>query len=131
MAALPPGCEYFGYRELEEATGGWARSNIIGDGGFGRVYRGRLRSGRLIAAKRLDRHGLQARMHAAQLPAAFPMEPPLAAMQPPALHAAPIVPLLGRSCKHNSGLLTRPRAGLNMRCMHHPACVCMHGWHTY
>ena len=60
-AALPPGCQYFSYRELEDATGGWARSNIIGDGGFGRVYRGCLRSGRLVAVKRLDRHGMQAR----------------------------------------------------------------------
>lgn len=56
---LPVGCKYFTYRELEEATGDWAQSNVIGDGGFGRVYKGRLHNGLLIAAKRLDRHGLQ------------------------------------------------------------------------
>ncbi|BDA45744.1 probable receptor-like cytoplasmic kinase 185 at N-terminal half [Coccomyxa sp. Obi] len=56
---LPLGCKYFTYRELEEATNDWAQSNVIGDGGFGRVYKGRLRNGLLIAAKRLDRHGLQ------------------------------------------------------------------------
>lgn len=57
--ALPEGCKYFTYRELEEATQGWARSAIIGDGGFGRVYKGQLRGGEKIAAKRLDRHGMQ------------------------------------------------------------------------
>ncbi|CAL8470674.1 g10216 [Coccomyxa elongata] len=56
---LPVGCKYFTYRELEEATNDWAQTNVIGDGGFGRVYKGRLRNGLLIAAKRLDRHGLQ------------------------------------------------------------------------
>ena len=58
-APLPEGCKYFSYRELEEATQGWARSAVIGDGGFGRVYKGQLRSGQKIAAKRLDRHGMQ------------------------------------------------------------------------
>ena len=68
-AALPEDCRYFSYRELEEATQGWARSAVIGDGGFGRVYKGRLRSGEQIAAKRLDRHGMQV------LPPTLPIGP--------------------------------------------------------
>ena len=57
----PLSCRYFTYRELEAASQNWSASHIIGDGGFGRVYRGSLSSGKPIAIKRLDRHGLQVR----------------------------------------------------------------------
>ena len=55
----PLSCRYFTYRELEIASQNWSAACIIGDGGFGRVYKGTLSSGRQIAIKRLDRHGLQ------------------------------------------------------------------------
>lgn len=55
----PLSCRYFTYRELEVASQNWSAACIIGDGGFGRVYKGTLSSGRQIAIKRLDRHGLQ------------------------------------------------------------------------
>ena len=57
----PLSCRYFTYRELEAASQNWSASHIIGDGGFGRVYRGSLSNGKPIAIKRLDRHGLQVR----------------------------------------------------------------------
>ena len=55
----PLSCRYFTYRELDAASQNWSASHIIGDGGFGRVYRGSLSNGKPIAIKRLDRHGLQ------------------------------------------------------------------------
>ena len=58
----PLSCRYFTYRELEAASQSWSAACIIGDGGFGRVYCGTLLSGRRIAIKRLDRHGLQVSM---------------------------------------------------------------------
>lgn len=59
----PLSCRYFAYRELEAASQSWSAACIIGDGGFGRVYRGTLYSGAQIAIKRLDRHGLQVCAH--------------------------------------------------------------------
>ena len=56
---LPPGCRRFTYRDLQNATGDFAENAGIGDGGFGRVYRGTLEDGRAVAIKRLDRLGLQ------------------------------------------------------------------------
>ncbi|XP_072993955.1 LEAF RUST 10 DISEASE-RESISTANCEUS RECEPTOR-LIKE PROTEIN KINASE-like 1.2 [Typha latifolia] len=43
----------FSYDELEEATDGFHASKELGDGGFGTVYRGKLRDGRTVAVKRL------------------------------------------------------------------------------
>lgn len=56
---LPLGCKRFSYRELQHATGNFAENAIIGEGGFGRVYRGTLDDGRAVAIKCLDRLGLQ------------------------------------------------------------------------
>ena len=56
---LPPGCKRFTYRDLQNATGNFAENAIIGEGGFGRVYRGALDDGRAVAIKCLDRLGLQ------------------------------------------------------------------------
>ncbi|KAL6596278.1 hypothetical protein ACP70R_047642 [Stipagrostis hirtigluma subsp. patula] len=43
----------FGLRELQAATDGFSAKNILGKGGFGNVYRGRLPDGTVVAVKRL------------------------------------------------------------------------------
>ncbi|XP_052191589.1 somatic embryogenesis receptor kinase 2-like isoform X2 [Diospyros lotus] len=43
----------FSLRELHVATDGFSNKNILGRGGFGKVYRGRLADGSLVAVKRL------------------------------------------------------------------------------
>ena len=52
-------CHMYRYNELQAATNNFNSSNIIGEGGFGRVYKGQLANGTVVAVKRLDRHGLQ------------------------------------------------------------------------
>lgn len=47
------GVQVFTYEELEEATDNFDSSKELGDGGFGRVYYGKLRDGRVVAVKRL------------------------------------------------------------------------------
>ena len=44
----------FGLRELQAATDGFAARHILGKGGFGNVYRGRLADGTTVAVKRLN-----------------------------------------------------------------------------
>ncbi|KAK1297785.1 putative serine/threonine-protein kinase [Acorus calamus] len=43
----------FSYKELQEATDNFNASRELGDGGFGTVYQGKLRDGRIVAVKRL------------------------------------------------------------------------------
>ncbi|KAJ4765472.1 Protein kinase family protein [Rhynchospora pubera] len=45
--------QIFSYEELKEATNGFSPLKELGDGGFGAVYKGKLRDGRIIAVKRL------------------------------------------------------------------------------
>ena len=51
----------FSHQELHQASAGFSTANIVGEGGFGNVYRGQLPDGANIAIKRLDRCGLQVR----------------------------------------------------------------------
>lgn len=53
------GLQLFTYKHLHSATGGFTKSNLIGHGGFGLVYRGVLQNGRKIAVKVMDRAGKQ------------------------------------------------------------------------
>ncbi|XP_022682659.1 serine/threonine-protein kinase PBL27-like [Setaria italica] len=49
----------FTYGELAAATDNFQAECLLGEGGFGRVYRGRLESGQVVAVKQLDREGAQ------------------------------------------------------------------------
>ncbi|KAK4842358.1 hypothetical protein QYF36_020070 [Acer negundo] len=50
----------FTFRELAAATKNFRPESFLGEGGFGRVYKGRLEStGQVVAVKQLDRNGLQ------------------------------------------------------------------------
>ncbi|CAI0381366.1 unnamed protein product [Linum tenue] len=50
----------FTFRELAAATKNFRPESFLGEGGFGRVYKGRLETtGQVVAVKQLDRNGLQ------------------------------------------------------------------------
>ena len=44
---------HFSYQELAEITQGFARHNVLGEGGFGCVYKGTLHDGKVVAVKQL------------------------------------------------------------------------------
>ncbi|KAI9111568.1 hypothetical protein K1719_017258 [Acacia pycnantha] len=48
------GSSVYTLKEMEEATGSFSENNLLGKGGFGRVYRGTLRSGEVVAIKKMD-----------------------------------------------------------------------------
>eukprot|EP00271_Cylindrocystis_brebissonii_P008392 TRINITY_DN2261_c0_g1_i1.p1 TRINITY_DN2261_c0_g1~~TRINITY_DN2261_c0_g1_i1.p1 ORF type:complete len:637 (+),score=137.37 TRINITY_DN2261_c0_g1_i1:794-2704(+) len=57
---VPVAAKTFEFHELERATKNFSHSNFVGEGGFGRVYKGKLEStGQIVAVKQLDRNGLQ------------------------------------------------------------------------
>ncbi|XP_034597175.2 probable serine/threonine-protein kinase PBL23 [Setaria viridis] len=48
------------FSQLDAATSGFSEKNLLGEGGFGRVYKGRLEDTKeVIAVKQLDRDGFQ------------------------------------------------------------------------
>ncbi|KAL6657393.1 hypothetical protein ACP70R_005173 [Stipagrostis hirtigluma subsp. patula] len=51
--------QIFTFRELAIATRNFRRDCLLGEGGFGRVYKGRMENGQVIAVKQLDRNGFQ------------------------------------------------------------------------
>ncbi|XP_072963167.1 probable serine/threonine-protein kinase PBL21 [Typha angustifolia] len=53
------GARSFTFRDLAVATQNFKDTNLIGEGGFGRVFKGRLDSGQVVAVKQLNRDGLQ------------------------------------------------------------------------
>ncbi|KAI4364627.1 hypothetical protein MLD38_020692 [Melastoma candidum] len=58
QASIPS--KYYNFRELASATKNFRQECLLGEGGFGRVYKGTLPgTGQVVAVKQLDRHGLQ------------------------------------------------------------------------
>lgn len=49
----------FTFRQLATATKNFRQECLVGEGGFGRVYKGRIEDNRLVAVKKLSRNGLQ------------------------------------------------------------------------
>ncbi|XP_073287261.1 probable serine/threonine-protein kinase PBL21 [Primulina huaijiensis] len=49
----------FAFKELAAATQNFREANLIGEGGFGSVYKGRLESSMIVAVKQLNLDGLQ------------------------------------------------------------------------
>ncbi|XP_013592385.1 PREDICTED: proline-rich receptor-like protein kinase PERK13 [Brassica oleracea var. oleracea] len=52
-AVMGSGQTHFTYEELMDITEGFAQRNILGEGGFGCVYKGKLNDGKLVAVKQL------------------------------------------------------------------------------
>ncbi|BBN18130.1 hypothetical protein MPTK1_8g00010 [Marchantia polymorpha subsp. ruderalis] len=53
------GVQAYTYKEMEKATDGFSDSNQVGRGGYGKVYRGKLEDGTIVAIKKAEEAALQ------------------------------------------------------------------------
>ncbi|XP_004509857.1 probable serine/threonine-protein kinase PBL28 [Cicer arietinum] len=53
------GSSVFTLKEMEDATCSFSDDNLVGKGGFGRVYRGILKSGQVVAVKKMELLGIK------------------------------------------------------------------------
>ncbi|XVE89718.1 hypothetical protein DITRI_Ditri20bG0018100 [Diplodiscus trichospermus] len=113
---VPPsrhrGVQVFTYKELELATDNFSEVNVIGNGGFGVVYKGVLPDGTVAAIKRLHRDGKQGER-------AFRMEVDLMSR----LNSPYLVELLGYCADQHHRLLMfefMPNGTLQQH-LHHPS----------
>ncbi|XVF06144.1 hypothetical protein REPUB_Repub06bG0022200 [Reevesia pubescens] len=106
------GVQVFTYKELELATDNFSEVNVIGNGGFGVVYKGVLTDGTVAAIKRLHREGKQGER-------AFRMEVDLLSR----LNSPYLVELLGYCADQHHRLLIfefMPNGTLQQH-LHHPS----------
>ncbi|KAG6542360.1 hypothetical protein Mapa_016188 [Marchantia paleacea] len=54
LKPLPSAAHVFTLREMRKATGNFSQDNLIGEGGFGQVFRGVLSDGKVVAVKQMD-----------------------------------------------------------------------------
>ncbi|KDP36300.1 hypothetical protein JCGZ_09807 [Jatropha curcas] len=88
------GLQVFTFKQLHSATGGFSKSNVVGHGGFGSVYRGVLNNGRKVAVKFMDQEGKQGEEE-------FKVEVELLSR----LHSSYLLALLGYCSDNNHKLL--------------------------
>jgi serine/threonine protein kinase len=55
----PSSTRFFAYEELKEATNNFELASVLGEGGFGRVFKGVLKDGTSVAIKKLSSGGHQ------------------------------------------------------------------------
>ncbi|KAL3833943.1 hypothetical protein ACJIZ3_008679 [Penstemon smallii] len=53
------GARWFSFDELKKCTKNFSENNLIGSGGYGKVYRGKLPSGQMVAIKRSQQGSMQ------------------------------------------------------------------------
>ncbi|KAH7430018.1 hypothetical protein KP509_09G078600 [Ceratopteris richardii] len=59
LSALNTRAQTFTFKELAAAANNFRADCLIGEGGFGPVYKGQLENGQVVAIKQLDRDGVQ------------------------------------------------------------------------